>query len=393
MSSSTKKKKGVRHKTIKKKEAGKKNEISREEKAKMWAEMCSNDRKCKNPYSMNQQEMKEIVCPRCCNSLLSTEEGYPVCVNKECGYMIRDIVDSKPEWRSFSVDDKTSTNSSGSSSGGGGGSSSSSGGGGLLLGKDCNKPSSSLLGESSFGCKILCNEKSSFEMKKIRQWTEWHSVPHREKSLYEEFQFITIIAQNAGIPKKFIEDAMIIHKEISEQKMFRGLNRDAMKSASIYISCRLNGTPRTSHEIAMIFNLDKTSATTGCSMAVNIYHNIERAKDPYKRNELANIKITSFIQRYCSPLNVNSELTYLALFIAKKIEENHFIFDNTPHSIASAIIYFISENCNLNISKKDIKKVCDVSEVTINKCFKKLEAFKDTFIPISILKKYKKKGF
>ena len=30
------------------------------------------------------------------------------------------------------------------------------------------------------------------------------------------------MAQNAGIPKIFIDDAMSIHKEISEQKMLKG---------------------------------------------------------------------------------------------------------------------------------------------------------------------------
>ena len=58
-------------------------------------------------------------------------------------------------------------------------------------------------------------------MKRIRKWTEWQSMPHKEKSLYDEFQFITLMAQNAGIAKIFIDDAMAIHKDISEQKMFR----------------------------------------------------------------------------------------------------------------------------------------------------------------------------
>ena len=77
-------------------------------------------------------------------------------------------------------------------------------------------------------------------LKRIRKWTEWQAMPHREKSLYEEFQFITIMAKNAGIPRIFIDDAMAIHKEISAQKMFRGMNRDGIKSASRKIQyCRL----------------------------------------------------------------------------------------------------------------------------------------------------------
>ena len=38
-------------------------------------------------------------------------------------------------------------------------------------------------------------------MKKIRRYTDWQSMPYKEKSQYDEFQRITILAQNAGIPK------------------------------------------------------------------------------------------------------------------------------------------------------------------------------------------------
>jgi transcription initiation factor TFIIIB Brf1 subunit/transcription initiation factor TFIIB len=62
--------------------------------------------------------------------------------------------------------------------------------------------------------------------------------------------------------------------------------------------------------------------------------------------------------------------------------------ENTPHSIAAGIVYFISQICNINITKKDVKQISEISEVTINKCFKKMEQIKDELIPAIILKKY-----
>ena len=62
--------------------------------------------------------------------------------------------------------------------------------------------------------------------------------------------------------------------------------------------------------------------------------------------------------------------------------------ENTPHSVAAGIIYFIAMNCNLNINKHDVNKVSEISEVTINKCFKKLQQLKDQLIPRVILAKY-----
>ena len=305
------------------------------------------------------------LCHLCKCILMIMEDGFPTCTNSECGVIYKDTLDYSPEWRFYGVEDKNSVDQT-----------------------RCGNPINPLLVESSYGCKVLSTAKSSYEMKKIKKWTEWQSMPHKEKSLYDEFQFITIMAQNAGIPKIFIDDAMIIHKDISEQKMFRGLNRDGIKSASIYISCRLNGCPRTAHEIAEIFHLDKTSTTTGCSMAVNILHNIERSVDPEQQTDLCTTTPSSFIERYCSKLNVNHELILLSKFIANKIEENSIIMDNTPHAIAAGIVYFISQVFSLNISKTDIKSICGVSEVTINKCYKKMETIRGNLIPSCLLSKY-----
>ena len=71
-----------------------------------------------------------------------------------------------------------------------------------------------------------------------------------------------------------------------------------------------------------------------------------------------------------------------------RIEKNNLIPENTPHSIAAGIIYFISDICNLNINKKSISSISEISEVTINKCFKKLENKQEELIPAKILEKY-----
>jgi len=348
----------------------KKVQLSNSEKSKLWdifdSEKTESQMSSKPPLEcVFVDSIDSGLCFTCKSTLMIMEDGFPTCTNPNCSIIYKDTLDYSPEWRFFGGEDKNGNDPT-----------------------RCGNPINPLLVESSFGCKILSTAKSSYEMKKIRKWTEWQSMPHKEKSLYEEFQFITTMAQNAGIPKLFIDDAMSIHKDISAQKMFRGLNRDGIKSASIYISCRLNGCPRTAHEIAEIFQLDKTSATTGCSMAVNILNNIERSESVTNQSDLAMSKPSSFIERYCSKLNVNQELIMLSKFIARKIEESETISDNTPHAIAAGIVFFISKTCSLPISKTDIKAICGVSEVTINKCFKKLELIRETLIPSCIIQKY-----
>ena len=307
----------------------------------------------------------QMECELCNSALMVMDHDFPTCTNKKCGKMYKKVLDFSPEWSFYGGDDKK--------------------------GRDparCGNPINPLLMESSFRCKVMTGAKSTFEMRKIKKWTEWQAMPHREKALNDEFQFITNMARNAGIPKIFIDCAMSIHKDISEQKMLRGLNRDGIKAASIYISCRLNGCPRNAHEIAEICLLDKASATNGCSMAVNILNNVERNRDPSLQSNLQEIKPISFIERFGCKLNFSKELIMLSKFIAQKIEQLTLINNNIPHAIAAGILYFVSQICKLNLGKRDIKNVCGVSEVTINKCFKKLDEHREKLVPRAIIQKY-----
>lgn len=216
-------------------------------------------------------------------------------------------------------------------------------------------------------------------------------MPYKENTRYNDFEMINQMASIYGIPKLIVDDAFIYHKKISEyETTFRGDNRDSIIAASIYISCRINNFPRTAKEIATIFHLDPTSATKGCKNALTIINDLEKDMNNNDKTKFCKTTPQSFIERYCSKLNINNELTKLSQFISKKIEKENLMSENTPHSIAAGIVYFISQICNLNVSKNDVKNVSEISEVTINKCFKKLEKIKEEMelIPASIRKKY-----
>ena len=305
-------------------------------------------------------------CERCEFSLHFSDEGFLTCTNKKCGIIYKDILDQSPEWRYYGADDNQTNDPT-----------------------RCGMPINPLLEESSYGCKVLCVGKSSYEMRKIRRYTEWQSMPYKEKSQYDEFQRITVMAQNAGIPKLIIDDAIRYHKKVCEyEQTFRGDNKDGLIAASIYIACRINNYPRTAKELATIFHLDVTSATHGCKNAQIIINELEKDVINEEKTSFCKTKPEAFIERYCSRLNINTELTSVCKFIAIKIEKNDLMPENTPHSIAAGIVYFISQLCKLNISKKDVKNISEISEVTINKCYKKLEKLTEQLVPAVILKKY-----
>lgn len=304
-------------------------------------------------------------CDVCEFPLALTEERFLACTNTKCGLIYKDSIDHSPEWRFHGGED-----------------------GGGADPTRCGMPINPLLEESSYGCKVLCKSGSSYEMRKIRRYAEWQSMPHREKTQYDEFQRISMMAHNAGIPKMIVEDALREHKRISQRKTFRGLNRDGIIAASIYVACKINDCARTPKEIADIFVLDKASATKGCKTALTLIEEMERNEDDEDKTSLSQTTPETFIERYCSKLNVAGELTQLSRFIALRIEQQKYIPENTPHSIAAGIIYFVAIMCKLDITKQQVNKVTGISEVTINKCFKKLEAIKEHLLPSAIVRKY-----
>lgn len=349
---------GARSKTQKKKQR-----LTREEKAKLW-KIYDDD---KPVIEVNTEEREIDLCPHCVSVMIYSEDGLPVCSKKECGISNTYDLDYSPEWRYFASDQKGSADTS-----------------------RCGNPIDPLLEESSYACKILCSSNATYEMKNLRRWAKWQSMPHKEKALYDEFQIITTMAQNGGIPKLFIDHAKSVYKDLYEQKTFRGVKRDAIRAASIWIACWKNGNPRTSNEIGEIFKIDKNSASLGCSLAEEMLQSHERNLDDEDKSHLCALTPMSFIDRFASKLKFPTELCLLAKFVAKQVEKQNIIPDNRPQAICAGILYFISFHCNINYSKMDIKTllVDEASEVTINKCFKKLNEHKNQLMPSWVSKKY-----
>jgi len=336
------------------------------DKKAMWDNFDKNEENFKAPVECVFRNSGDREQCECCQSSLSfTDEGFLCCTNKTCGIIYTDALDQGAEWRYYGADDNQSGDPT-----------------------RCGMPINPLLKESSYGCKVICPPNSSYEMRKIRRYTEWQGMPYEEKARYEEFQRIIVLANQAGISKMIIDDAMRYHTKISERKTFRGDNRDGIIAATIYIASRNNNCPRTAKEIATIFHLDNTSATRGCKNASTILNEIEHEMNNNEKTSLCNTTPLSFIDRYCSRLNINAELTKVCKFIAMRIQANNLIPENTPHSIAAGIVFFVAHQCRLNISKHNVNAVSEISEVTINKCYKKLETMRDQLIPAAMLAKY-----
>lgn len=345
-----------------------KNIRDKKEKERLWAIFDNDTHEDTQEINHNKIEQTDF-CEKCNNIMIFSEEGFNACTNKDCGIMNNYCLDYSPEWRYFINEQKSNNPDT----------------------TRCGNPIDPLLEESSYSCKIICGAGASTEMKKLRKWSKWHSMPHKEKMLYEEFQLIQTYSANSGIPKVFIDEAKGIFKDLYEQKTFRGMKRDAMRAACIWISCWKNKCPRTPNEIADIFHIERTSASLGCSMAEQLLKSHERTMLDEDKSQLCILKPSSFIERFASKVSFLNEQQLLSKFVCHKVEKMQLIPDNRPQAVAAGIIYFVAYYCDIGYTKMDIKtKLGDeASEVTINKCFKKLRDYKTSLLPSWVETKYK----
>lgn len=279
----------------------------------------------------------------------------------ECGTINSNLLDFNAEWRYYGFDDSKYSDPT-----------------------RCGMPTNSLLPESSLGSTISYKAGESFQMKKIRNYHMWNAMPYKERSLYNVFDSIQVRAINSGIPSCIIEEAKTLYKQISETKISRGSNRKGIIASCIYKACIIQGSPRSTQEIAEIFKINNKHMTRGCKN----FNNIMNDNDSDSRIiSLPGSKSIDFIRRFCSKLNISDDIYLICKYVCEQAEKNNLVSKCIPPSVAAGSIYLVCYLLNINISKKDISDTCKISEVTISKCYKELLKYHKYIIPPEVKEK------
>ena len=293
--------------------------------------------------------------PMCKSTDIILEEGNYIC--KECGTLSERYIDFNAEWRFYGSEDSKGSDPT-----------------------RCGMPMNDYLPGMSLG-SVIGNERSgkfSHYIPRISKYQKWNSMSYKERNLYNIIENIRLKAANGLISHVIVEDAIMLYTKISEMKISRGENREGLIASSVYMSCKKNKVPRSAKEIAKMFNLNITAMTRGCKK----FHDIMKM----------NIKNTTtpddFILRFCSKLDMSEHMVDLCRYVVQKEEEYAIISENAPPSIAAGCIYLVNVCCQLGRSKREISSACDISEITINKCFKKLNEVKRHLFPDDVVVKY-----
>jgi transcription initiation factor TFIIB len=293
-------------------------------------------------------ETKDNCCDISTNIVLSNDSSYKC---KQCDRYISSITDT-PEWRYYGSDDSKSSDPT-----------------------RCGPPINSYLPKSSVGTSVSNNtNKCDNNTNKVRRFQTWNSMTYKERSLNNVYKYITEICLKNNINQKIINESKALYTLIAEVKISRGVNRTGIIVASVFYACKNCDVPRSDKELSKIFDIENKVVTNG----------IKKFREILSNNRINNNRLVTknsitpmdLIERYCSKLNIDDIESIKKL--CNKLNKHDLISENTPPSISAGCIYYYSINNKNGISKKDIHNVCEISEVTINKCYKKIcEALKE----------------
>jgi transcription initiation factor TFIIIB Brf1 subunit/transcription initiation factor TFIIB len=365
-------------------------------------------------YKDLNDSLANFKCIECSSYKIKEIDGFYVCL--KCGLKIESVIDAGQEWRNYNNDDSRGGDQA-----------------------RCDMPTNELLPKSSMGGLVGWGGRESFTTKRIRNMSRWYSTTYKESSLMEIFNNITIIAMNSGLNQCVIEEAKHMFKRVSEVKAARRTKKDGMKAGAIALACKLKGCPRNSSEIAKICRLknnktlrrgikvfeeiwnniilkekqdgkalvdskkagknnlegeessdednfeedsDDSEDDSDDEMSDNDSHNEDESSSNRNNDVLANY--TGKLNRFISALGLDDRVYQAGKIILEYVESNNYLDKHNPLSRIASILFYVIDRLNINIKKYQIIQTCQVSQVTIDKCYQKLMKYKMALNKIDI---------
>lgn len=312
----------------------------------LFKEIKNKERKEKKENKKEQYDN----CNKCASTELINKDGFMIC--QDCGNECCDVITETPEWRDYGYND-TKQNMS-------------------------NRCSAS-------NCILLVNGKNNSKKNMYKNMYIWFSTNYKENTMKDNESLMRNTALNFNINNCIIDDAKRILREIKKNKYQKKCKKEALIAACIQWAFKKKGVPRDTVEMANMFGISKQDMRKGFKQFEELLFSLE--KDTTKDNTKDLISI-DFLSRKCSELKLSDNITKMCIEVCNFVESEEYLIKHIPLSRTASSIYFTCNILNININKNEFIIICDISEVTINKCYQKLLKFKEDIIMNTSLNNY-----
>jgi transcription initiation factor TFIIIB Brf1 subunit/transcription initiation factor TFIIB len=201
------------------------------------------------------------------------------------------------------------------------------------------------------------------------------------------FEQIALTATNNGFDQRTMDIGKDMYVKLVEHCDRRGMSRTSVVASSIYSALKQVGQPRKPKEIADMFHLSTAQFTKSLKYFQEILCMAHQRgllagghADPAA---MPSTRASNYISNPLSKLPISrgafNMIREKAIAVANEVEDNEISPENMPPSLAAGVIALILEQPGFSedpdtISHERIASVCGVSEGTLYKCLKKLQA-------------------
>jgi len=290
-----------------------------------------------------------VSCPECggVEVIRDNEKGELIC--GKCGLVLSDHrIDSGPEWRAFTSDERDSRSRTGA-------------------------PESFSMHDKGLATTIdwrdrdgkggTFSAKQRAQIYRLRKWqirTRVHSS--LDRNLAQAMTEIDRLSSQLGMSQSLKEDAARMYRKLIAGRLWRSRSIDATAAAAVYAACRHRGSPRSIEEIAEHSRENKKKISAHYRMLVTKL----KLRMPISSPAM-------YVPRFVSELDLPTEVQCTTMEILEKAKEvRGLITGRDPRGLAAAAIYVAAIMNNCRVTQRDISRVSGVTEVTIRNRYKEL---------------------
>ena len=288
------------------------------------------------------------VCPKCGSKQLitDTENGETFCAN--CGLVVEEyIIDRGPEWRAFTVDEKSNRSRTGL---------------GISYSLYDKGLSTIFRGDrDSYGNRL--KDEARIKMGRLRRYDNRSKFDETwRRNLSIAMAELDRMSTSLHLPQSVKEYAAVIYRKSLKKDLIRGRSIDAFVSASLYAACRQNHLPRPLKEISEVSTREYQEIARTYRLLLRELRLKMPVDDPMK-----------FIPGIASKLNLRRDTEQLAVEILRTAKKKGTLTGKDPRGLAAAALYMASLDNEDRRVQKDVAEAAGTTEVTLRNRLRGLE--------------------
>ncbi len=280
-------------------------------------------------------------CPECGSTDLVRDYARGELLCNNCGLVLSEnIVDQGPEWRDFEESSKGSGSRVGAPTN-------------YMIFDKGLSTEIPMTGRDAQGKALTADARVKFYRMRMLH-NQVRQSRKGERSLAEGLRQVERFASRMGLPPSLKEQAAVIYRRAAQAGIVRGRSIATIAAACIYVTCRVNGFPRTLREIAQVLRLDKKKLSRTYSVLARQL----RLRVPSSTPE-------EYLPRIADALNLRGETRAEVARMLRELSKSSTFSSMLPTGTVAAAVYVACVMGNERRSQDQIAKAAGVSEVTL----------------------------